>query len=183
VKAGSAERTASNSAGRAAASVANQLAGHPRNLQVCVPAATADPAPWNWTSRVLNSFPPDVPGPAWAGSFGDAHHLYQLDLWRDSKGVFGEFRHPVLEADSPTSRLYDVQFNPASGALEFRVRVPIEDTWFSGTLRSDSVAGILRYGDVAEVVQWRRRPDYNATHDIWLSRAHFDCAMTLWHRY
>ena len=158
----------------------------PPGVPVCVPAPVNDPAPWEWISRVLDSFPHDVPGPTWAGSFGDAHQLYQLDLWRDSAGIFGEFRNPVLEADSPTSRLYDVQFDPASGALEFRVRVPVDDTWFSGTLRNDSVTGTLRYRDVSEAVQWRRLPDVsppNSSHDFYWSRAKFECAMTLWHRY
>jgi hypothetical protein len=112
--------------------------------------------------------------------------MYQLDLWRDSQGIFGEFRNPVLEADSPTSRLYDVRFDSASGKLEFRVQVPVEDTWFSGTLRHDSVAGTLRYRDVTEELVWRRRPDIdpaNAGDEFYTSRAQFECAMTLWHRY
>ena len=181
------EQTVSSTAGNAAVSAALEDAGSPQEVPGCVPAAGNDPAPWKWHSRILDSFPPDVPRPVWVGSFADAdHRYYQLDLWRDSKGVFGEFRNPVLEADSPTSRLYDVKFDPATGALEFRVRVPVEDTWFSGTLRRDSVAGILRYRDHAEMVEWRRRPDVNqgsGSNDTWSSRAQFECAMTLWHRY
>ena len=93
-------KTASATAGSAAASVANGDADNPQDDPVCVPAPSNDPEPWKWNSRILDSCPPDVPRPAWAGAFGDARQLYQLDLWQDLKGIFGDFRKPVLEADS-----------------------------------------------------------------------------------
>jgi hypothetical protein len=180
------EQLVSSTASSTAASTDNQDADGSQDAPVCARAPADDPEPWKWDSRLLASFPPDVPTPAWVGSYGDAHQMYQLDLWRDSQGIFGEFRNPVLEADSPTSRLYDVRFDSASGKLEFRVQVPVEDTWFSGTLRHDSVAGTLRYRDVTEELVWRRRPDIdpaNAGDEFYTSRAQFECAMTLWHRY
>ncbi len=43
----------------------------------------------------------DRPAPLFLGGFADANGDYELPLWRDSRGIFGELLHPVLEADSP----------------------------------------------------------------------------------
>jgi len=152
----------------------------------CVPAASGDTAPWNWESRILESFPPDTPRPAFAGAFGDKNSLYRLDLWRDSKGIFGELRNPVLEADSPTSRLYDPRFDPKTGAVSFTVRLPGGDRQFTGTLRSDSVTGMVRHAARSERVTLRKlrvSQRRGAIDDFYTSRAKFECAMILFRRY
>ena len=52
----------------------------------------------------------------------DADDVFRLQLWRDAQGFFGELSSPVLDADSPTSRLYDVKWDPAAGRLELLAR-------------------------------------------------------------
>ena len=151
----------------------------------CVPAAGNDPAPWTWNSRVLESFPVDTPRPVYAGGFSDDSAQYELSLYRDSKGVFGELRSPILEADSPTSRLYDIHFDPKTEALSFMARFEDGERRFAGTLRANSVTGTLQHGAHEETVEWRRLPAASgaSSNDFYSSRAKFECAMILFHRY
>src|SRR5438045_3850638 len=79
----------------------------------CVPAAATDPSPWVHNQQVLDSFPSDVPPPLFLGRFGSSR-AHELHLWQDAAGLFGEWLSPVLDADSPTSRLYDVRFDAQS---------------------------------------------------------------------
>lgn len=77
----------------------------------CLPADPEDPAPWEHNHRVLSSFPADRPKPQFLGRFSDDDRRYELHLWRDRSGVFGEWLSPVLDADSPVSRPYEVVFD------------------------------------------------------------------------
>jgi len=80
-----------------------------------------DPSkPWVQNSKVLDSFPKDNPVPRFIGTFRDKNQRYMLGLYQDAKGVFGQLSSPVLDADSPTSRLYDVAFDSRTSVLQFR---------------------------------------------------------------
>lgn len=152
----------------------------------CVPARSDDPAPWTWNSRILASFRADTPKPEFVGAFGDDRSRHELHLWRDSKGVFGELRSPVLAADSPTSRLYDPRFEPKTGTVDFTARFKDGERRFAGTLRPDSVTGTLQHAGRGEPVTWQRlRADraHGATSDFYTSRAQFECAMILFRRH
>ena len=169
-----------NSASLAAPQAAEPLA--------CVPARGDDPEPWTWNSRILASFRPDTPKPEFVGAFGDDRSQYELSLWRDSKGVFGELRSPVLEADSPTSRLYDPHFDPKTGTVDFTVRFNDGERRFAGTLRSDSVTGIVQHAGHGEPVAWQRvrangAASRNRASDFYTSRAKFECATILFRRH
>ena len=152
----------------------------------CVPAAGHDPAPWIWNSRILASFPPDTPKPEFAGAFGDNNSEHELHLWRDSNGVFGELLTPVLDADSPTSRLYDSRFDPKTGAIDFTARFTDGERRFTGTLRPESVIGTLQHAARREAVTWRKMGAdsvHGAVNNSYVSRAQFECAMNLFRRY
>jgi hypothetical protein len=153
----------------------------------CVPADRHDPAPWTWNSRILSSFPPDRPKPEFAGAFGDDSSQHELHLWRDSNGIFGELLSPVLDADSPTSRLYAPRLEPRAGRLSFAVRFEDGERRFTGALRSDAVTGVLQRAarTETETVTWRKLPPdsvHGVADDFYTSRAQFDCAMILFHR-
>lgn len=152
----------------------------------CVAAARDDPTPWIWNSRILAAFPSDTPKPEFAGAFGDDRSHHELHLWRDSKGVFGELLSPVLEADSPTSRLYDPHIDLKTGALEFTVRFKDGERRFTGIFRSDLIVGDLRRAGRSEPVTWAKlgvSRVHGAASDSYASRAQFECAMNLFHRY
>jgi hypothetical protein len=108
---------------------------------------------------------------------------YELHIWQDSKGVFGELLHPVLDADSPSSRLLDVQFDPKSGALSFGVRFRNESEAYVGRLQGSRITGnVTRGGTTVKLVL--RRVGAERTHgapssNSWVSRDQFECAMTM----
>jgi hypothetical protein len=83
----------------------------------CVRAPKTDGAPWEWNTRVLHSFPPDSPRPIFVGAFRNIE--FEVDLWRDSRGVFGELLLAGYEADPPTLRLYGSTFDAATGTISF----------------------------------------------------------------
>jgi hypothetical protein len=151
----------------------------------CVRAARDDGKPWEHTSRVLASFPPDTPVPRFLGSFSDRTSDYELHLWRDARGIFGELVSPVSrDGDPPTSRLYEPHFNAASGAFTF-IAFPDELT-FSGQLRRNTLSGTFKRGTRSSRVVLRKpTPDSSEDllADFYTSRAQFDCAMILFHRY
>jgi hypothetical protein len=152
----------------------------------CVPAAQNHGAPWIWNTRILKSFPPDAPTPRFVGGFGDSRSEYELHLWRDSTGVFGQLLSPVLEADSPTSRLYDPRFDSRTRAVSFTVRFSDGERQFTGTLRPDSLAGTLVSPARTQRIALRKLRNsrvHGFPHDAYTSRAQFDCAMILFHRY
>src|SRR5262249_36348613 len=128
----------------------------------------------------------DVPRPSFVGAFGDNNAGHELHLWRDSEGVFGELLSPVLEADSPTSRLYESHLEPGTGAIRFTVRFGDGERRFAGTLRSGSVTGTLQNAGRTETVSWRRlgaNRVHGTPEGAYASRAQFDCAMILFRRY
>lgn len=170
----------------------------------CVPAARNDPAPWVHNSRVLDSYPADVPPPQFLGRFGDADAMYALHLWRDSKGLFGEWLSPVLPADPPISRLYALQFDATSGALSFETRIrgavehfagQLDGATVRGTLTRDHESVTLRFeGDTVRALKRDRmtepvtlprlpRNDLDEAFEQTASRAQFECEMILYHRY
>src|SRR6266852_5492749 len=124
----------------------------------CVPARSDDPQPWVHNGRVLASFPPGVPRPQFLGRFRDANSEHELHIWRDSTGVFGELLSPVLDADSPASRLYDIQFNAKSGALSFSARFREAEQRFAAHIRGNVVRGtVTRFGKSEAVVLRKSR--------------------------
>ena len=160
-------------------------AAQPSQPLPCVPAAATDTTPWVTRARVLASFPPDAPVPRFLGGFGDAHARYELHLWQDAAGIFGQLLAPVLDADSPTSRLYAVLRDAQTGALRFDVRFPDGDGQFKGTLHGGSVTGTLERAGGKEVLVLKKLPRervHGAGADAYGSRAQFECAMTLFGR-
>ena len=110
----------------------------------------------------------------------DADDVFRLQLWHDAQGFFGELSSPVLDADSPTSRLYDVNWNPTLRRLEFVARPG------GGTVRIVGVLSKLKFR-LSQATPWSeeglvlRRRDEPLTE--WKSRAQFECAMTLFRRW
>jgi hypothetical protein len=150
----------------------------------CEPAAVGDSQPWVHNARVLDSFPPDNPPPRFLGRFASANSQYELHIWRDSAGIFGEFLSPVLDTDSPSSRLYNVHFDPKSDALNFTARFP-DPRAFDGYLRRDYVTGRIVRDGKSEAIILRRVPleSLGAALQAVTSRAQFDCQMMLFRRY
>ena len=152
----------------------------------CVPAAPTDTTPWVTRSHILASFPPDVPVPQFLGGFTDAKARYELHLWRASKGVFGQLLAPVMDADSPTSRLYAAHLDANTGAMSFDVRVQDGEWRFKGMLRRNSVTGTLARAGEKEMLVLKKLPPervHGAGGDSYTSRAQFECAMTLFGRH
>jgi hypothetical protein len=152
----------------------------------CVPAASDDPQPWVHNSRVLGSFPPDVPRPRFLGRFHDSNSEHELHIWRDSTGIFGEWLSPVLDADSPVSRLYETQFNATSGSLSFAGRFREAEQRFDGQMRGNVIRGtVKRPGRSKTVVMRKSRPALlgEALRESVTSRAQFECQMILFRRY
>jgi hypothetical protein len=154
----------------------------------CEPAPVGDSRPWIHTRRVLNSFRPDIPAPRFAGAFAGAGPSldYEIHLWRDSKGIFGELLSPVLDADSSSGQLLDVQFDGKSGRLTFTARVRGEEHKFAGRLRPRTMKGVFTYRGVDETIVLRRLGAEEG-HGVppstsWVSRDQFACAMMMWGR-
>ena len=153
----------------------------------CVTAPPGDPEPWTHNSRVLSSFPPVEPAPVFLGAFRDEESMYELQLWRDQQGVFGELLSPVLDADSPTSRLYDAVLVVPSNDLSFEARTSGGNLRFSGRLEKASIRGAFTFNKQTGDVVLKRLPP-NETHgavgqQTYASRAQFECEMTLFRRY
>ena len=153
----------------------------------CVPAAQGDTRPWEHNTRVLRSFPPDTPAPRFLGRFSHANQEFELHLWRDSQGVFGQWLSPVLDADSPTSRLYDARFDPKSGSLTFASRIPGSEVRFVGKLQDRKLRGTLEERSGRRVtITLTRAPDGplgQALREGVTSRAQFECQMILFRRH
>jgi hypothetical protein len=145
----------------------------------CMKAKHGDTQPWNHNAAVLDSYPTDKSS-RFLGVFRDKHRNYELEIYRDGDGVFGEFLSPVLEADSPNSRLYDAFFDPNLGTLRFEAHFPFGNLQFTGVLRGHVVRGTVTRNGRNETVILRR---VKLPTDPYISRAQFDCAMTLFHRY
>ncbi len=119
--------------------------------------------------------------PRFVGAFRDKARDYQLVLYRDATGIFGELSSPLLESDSPTSRLYDVYFDPGTATLRFRARFRYGQLNFSGALRSTVIKGTVDGGSYTQAVVLRRVRHYDRY--PWVSRAQFNCGMLLFNRY
>ena len=156
-------------------------ASYQANSLQCTRAKQGDTQPWIHNSEVLSSFPKDNPMPRFVGAFRDKARLYQLELYSDATGVFGELSSPLLEADSPTSRLYDVYFDPGKATLRFRARFRYGELEFSGVLRSTVINGTFDGGTYTQAVVLRRVQHFDKY--PWVSRAQFNCAMLLFNRY
>jgi hypothetical protein len=143
-----------------------------------------DPSqPWLQNSKVLDSFPKDNPVPRFIGTFRDKNQSYMLDLYQDANGVFGELSSPVLDADSPTSRLYDVAFNSGTSVLQFTAKFLDGHLQFSGILRGRVIEATVTRNKRTEKVSLKR-DRHSADEEVFFkSRAQFDCAMTLWRRF
>ena len=150
----------------------------------CTPAKQGDTQPWIHNSKVLDSFPKDNLLPRFVGEFRDKNWSYEIELYQDAQGVvFGEFSSPVLEADSPTSRLYDAVFDSRTGALQFNSRFRDRQLQFSGVLRGRVIEATIIQNNRREKVILKRVKSSNDDEVLFTSRAQFDCAMTLWHRF
>jgi hypothetical protein len=146
----------------------------------CVPAARTDGQPWVHRSRVLESFPQVSPAPTAVGTYQDKDGEFSLALWRDEHGYFGELSSPVLDADSPTSRLRDVAWRAGTRELRFAASPGGVELRMAGTLvRHGYVVSQLSGKPVHGLVL--RKAPHSSMYD-WRSRAQFECAMKLWAR-
>ena len=152
----------------------------------CIAPPLDDPAPWIWRARILASFPPDAPRPKFLGGFRDKNSQYELHLWRDTPGIFGQLLSPVLEADSPASRLYDAHFDGKTGAIGFMVRFDDGERRFMGRLDYNNVTITTEHAARGEkIVLQKLQADrvHGVTAESYTSRAQFQCAMVLFGRY
>lgn len=164
-------------------SVAQQASPQPTPLP-CTKEVRDPSQPWVHDAKVLESFPKDNPLPLYVGAFRDKHWNYQLILFKDAQGVFGELLSPVLEADSPTSRIYKATFDPKSGALQFSAKFRMEQIKFTGVLRSRIIKGTVEVSNRNEKITLKKIKWYDDDEELpYTSRAQFDCAMILYGRY
>jgi hypothetical protein len=163
-------------------------AGTPEPLP-CEQAPRGDPQPWVHRARVLSSFAADDPAPRFVGAFaghGKRGEL-ELHLWRDARGIFGVLLSPVLDVDSPSGRLRDVQFDEKLGRFAFTARYEGMAFTFAGRLRRGTISGTFtgtyRNGTFPDEVTLRKLgtdEGHGAPSDqSYTSRAQFECAMTL----
>jgi hypothetical protein len=146
----------------------------------CVPADGSDGQPWVHHSRVLESFPTVIPAPTVLGSFMDRDGEYWLSLWRDELGYFGELSSPVLEVDSPSSRLRNTHWNSETRELRFVAAPGGVQMRVVGVLYEDRfVVSQISGEEVHDVVLLKQTA--MAIYD-WRSRAQFECAMKMWRR-
>jgi hypothetical protein len=145
-----------------------------------LPAQQGDTQPWIHNTAILGSYPGDK-SKRHLGAFRDKGRNYELQIHRDTNGVFGELLSPVFEADSPVSRLYETFFDPKDGTLRFKARFPFGNLQFTGVLRGRVVRGTVTQNGRTQTVILRRVK--LPSEDGYTSRAQFDCAMILFHRY
>lgn len=143
-------------------------------------ADSLDGQPWVHHSRVLESFPEVIPAPAVVGSFQDRDGQFWLRLCRDEQGYFGELASPILEADSPTSRLRSLRWSAGTRELSFAAAPRGVEFQVDGILEEDRfvvarVSGKTVRGLVLLKEQKTSMSDGR-------SRAQFECAMELWRR-
>lgn len=115
------------------------------------------------------------------GTFRDKKEDYWLFLFEDEKGIFGYLLSPVLEADSPTSRLYDAVLDRNKGTLRFSAKFSDGQYRFDGLLTNKTVKGTFTYSNGTDNIILKKRKS-PWTND-YASRAQFDCEMTLNKRY
>jgi len=147
----------------------------------CTPSKLGDTAPWNHNVEVLSSFPKDSYPPRMIGTFRGKKEDYWLFLFEDEKGVFGYLLSPVLEADSPTSRLYDAVLDRNKGTLQFSAKFSDGRRRFNGLLSNNSVKGTFTNSTWTDTVVLKKRK--SPWSEDYVSRAQFDCGMILFRRY
>ena len=138
---------------------------------------------WVYNSKVLDSFSKDNPLPRLIGTFRDKNQGYMLDLYQDAKGIFGELSSPVLDADSPTSRLYDIAFDSRTSSLQFSAKFRDGQLQFTGILHGRVIRATVTRNNRIEKITLKRERHSADENVFFTSRAQFDCAMTLWHRF
>lgn len=150
----------------------------------CVRAEKGDSEPWIHNVKVLDSFPPDNPLPRYLGAFRDKDWEYQLILYQDKNGVFGELLSPVLEADSPASVIHETAFDAKSGTLKFSAQAQGGKLQFDGILRGREIKASITLHNINEKIVLKRIKwtDDEAPEFSYKSRAEFDCAMFLYRR-
>lgn len=164
-------------------SVGQQVSSQPTPLP-CTKDGRDPSQPWSHNAKVLESFPRDNPLPRYVGAFRDKNWKYQVILYQDAKGIFGKLLTPVLDADSPTSALYDATFDSRSGALRFSAKVGNGQLLLNGVLRGRISQGTVTQHDLNERVTLKRIKWHDDDGDLaYTSRAQFDCAMILYRRY
>jgi hypothetical protein len=164
-------------------SVGSQLVWLQTNPLPCTTEGRDPSRPWDHNHKVLDSFPKDDPLPSFVGMFRDRNQDYMLDLYQDSKGVFGELSSPVLDADSPTSRLYDVTFDSRTGSLQFTARFYDGQLEFSGILHKRTIKATVIRNNRSERVTLKRKRHSSDEEILFTSRAQFECAMKLGRRF
>lgn len=164
-------------------SVAQQASPQPTPLP-CTKDGRDPSQPWVHNAKVLESFPKDNPLPRYVGAFRDKNWKYQVILYQDAKDVFGVLLTPVLDADSPTSRLYDASFDSRSGALQFRAKVGNGQLLLSGVLSERIIQATITQHNRNEKVTLKRIKWHDDDGEVaYTSRAQFDCAMILYGRF
>lgn len=164
-------------------SVAQRASSQPSPLP-CTRDGRDPSQPWVHNAKVLESFPRDNPLPRYVGAFRDKNWKYQVILYQDAKGAFGELLTPVLDADSPTSRLYDATFDSRSGALRFSAKFGNGQLLLSGILRGRLIQATVTQHNRNEKVTLKRIKWHDDDGEVaYTSRAQFDCAMILYGRY
>jgi hypothetical protein len=155
------------------------------NTIPCEPPPPGDSRPWEYRAHVLSLFPRATPPLRFVGAFIGPwpDYEYELHIWQDSKGAFGELLHPVLDADSPISRLLDVQFDPKSGALTFGARFREGDEVYVGRLLGSRITGTVTCRGTTEKLVLRRVGTASAhgapSSTSWVSKDQFECAMAM----
>ena len=146
----------------------------------CVRADRLDGQPWVHHSRVLESFPEVIPAPTVVGSFQDRDGQFWLRLWRDEQGYFGELASPILEADSPTSRLRNLRWSAETRELSFAAAPTGVEFRMDGILEEDRFVVARVSGKTVHGLVLLKEPQTWMSN--WKSRAQFECAMELWRR-
>lgn len=133
---------------------------------------------------------PAEPRPNFLGAFvayspGNRSVRYELHLWEDRRGIFGELLLPVFQPGSPRSRLHYVALNRRTGKFRFRTRLNGESIAFSGTRRRESISGLLVRAQRREQVIFHnigRSKAHGIPGQMYASRAQFENAIDLLER-
>lgn len=153
----------------------------------CEAAAPNDSEPWIHNARILSAYPPASPLPRFLGAFGNSAKTFELQLWQDRDGVFGQLLHPVLDADSPSSVLHQASWNPKTGQARFTALFPQAVIRFKGALTQKAFRGTASREGRTQAIDLRKLRPAEAhgapDRSQYRSRAQFNCAMALFHRY
>lgn len=147
----------------------------------CTRAEPNDPQPWVHKLKVFDSFPKSAHPPVFIGEFRDKDWNYQVELYKDENGIFGEILSPVLQADSPVSRLYAVTFDEKTGNMTFETRFPMFPFTFAGQLKGRKIIGKVAGPKYSKnVILKKIKPIANIDY---VSRAQYECSSYMNRRY